>query len=158
MDFSQFCDSLEDPLYIEEEKVKCKSGYKYDEKLKKCVPTANTKQTRTQNVGDKSIPDPLMGWDTWGASGIDGDGYALAVEEEVDHVKQSVPTVDKMSYTEKYDPKHQEQLDKQDVEHKKQDDRMRYGKTGKSSEEKPLRPGEVRKWDKVSKKWVSNKD
>ena len=36
---------------------------------------------------------------------------------------------------------------------------MRYGKKGKAYAEKnALRPGEVKRWDKETKQWVSNKD
>ena len=47
----------------------------------------------------------------------------------------------------------------QERANKAQDDRMRYGKKGKAYAEKnALRPGEVKRWDKENKKWVSNKD
>ena len=144
MNFSDFCESLSDPLYVEEGKVQCKPGFKYDKKLGKCVPAANMKTTSSQNEGDKLLPDPLGGWDTWGATGIDGDGYAME-EETVKEAMMYHPT-----------EKDKKRYDKQDAEHKAQDDRMRYGKTGKAPE-KPLRRGEVRRWDKVQKKWVSNK-
>ena len=174
MNFSDFCESLSDPLYVEEDKVQCKPGFKYDKKLGKCVPAANMKTTSSQNEGDKLLPDPLGGWDTWGATGIDGDGYAM--EEETDTSKR--PSIKDEKKKKKTNVKHYDGLgiaptvkealmyhptekdrkryDKQDAEHKAQDDRMRYGKTSKAPE-KPLRRGEVRRWDKVQKKWVSNK-
>ena len=44
-------------------------------------------------------------------------------------------------------------------QHRAQDDRMRYGKKGKKyMDDTALRPGEVKRWDKENKKWVSNKD
>jgi len=54
-----------------------------------------------------------------------------------------------------------EKFDKQEKQFKKDDARMKYGKNFKdfmSDKEKPLRPGEVKRYDKVKKKWVSNKD
>jgi hypothetical protein len=38
---------------------------------------------------------------------------------------------------------------------------MKYGRNFKdfmSGKEKPLKPGEVKRYDKMEKKWVSNKD
>ena len=44
--------------------------------------------------------------------------------------------------------------------HKEQDRRMKFGKFSKRAEEARdrLRPGEVKRYDKVKGKWVSNKD
>lgn len=183
MDFSEFCESLEDPIYVGEEKVTCRKGYKYDKKLGKCVPEANSKTSHTQNPGESQLPEPLGGWNTWGATGMNGDGYALEVEEQVQEEKTSDDPKDWPSIkdekkktktnvknfkglgiapTIKEDvPYHRTAKDErrlQDAERKHRDDdnRMRYGKSGKPPE-KQLRPGEVRRWDKVQKKWVSNK-
>ena len=62
------------------------------------------------------------GYNVWGATGLNGDGYALAVEEDMQH-----------DY---------EKYDEEDKEFKKRDEKMKYGKAGKPSS---LRPGEVRK-------------
>jgi len=51
--------------------------------------------------------------------------------------------------------------EKQDKEFKKRDARMKYGRKFKdfmSNKEPSLRPGEVKRYDKRLRKWVSNKD
>jgi len=51
--------------------------------------------------------------------------------------------------------------EKQDKDHQKSDARMKYGKNFKdfmSNKEPSLRPGEVKRYDKRLKKYVSNKD
>ena len=54
-----------------------------------------------------------------------------------------------------------DRYDKQDKQFKKDDARMKHGKNFKDfmkSKEKPLRPGEVKRWDKNLKRYISNKD
>ena len=54
-----------------------------------------------------------------------------------------------------------DRYDKQDKENQKKDARMKYGKNFKdfmSKKEKSLRPGEVKRYDKVLGRYVSNKD
>lgn len=54
-----------------------------------------------------------------------------------------------------------DRYDKQDKEHQKKDARMKYGKNFKDfmdKKEPSLRPGEVKRWDKNLKRYVSNKD
>ena len=75
----------------------------------------------------------MGGYNVWGATGLNGDGYALAVEEGVDYEKR----------------------DKKEAEFKKADERMKYGRDGKPKEK--LRRGEVRKFNKLTGKWESNK-
>ena len=60
----------------------------------------------------------------------------------------------------KSEKKYQKKLDDDDKRHKKQDQRMKFGKFyDKAKEAKNrLRPGEVKRYDKNLKKWVSNKD
>ena len=60
MDFSEFCESLEDPIYVGEEKVTCRKGFKYDKKLGKCVPEANTQTSHTQNPGSPNSLNLLV--------------------------------------------------------------------------------------------------
>jgi len=51
--------------------------------------------------------------------------------------------------------------EKQDKEFKKRDARMKYGRNFKDfmyNKEPSLRPGEVKRYDKRLKKYVSNKD
>lgn len=137
MDFSEFLESLQDPLYEVKGEKKCPEGFKYDKKLKKCIPA--TKDGRGDVPGD-SRPDALDSFQVWGATGLNGDGYAM--EESLDLT----------------DHKYMKRLEKQDKANKEQDDRMRYGKKGKPSEKDTLRPGEVKRWDDIEKRWVSNKE
>ena len=54
-----------------------------------------------------------------------------------------------------------DRYDKQEKQFKKNDDRMKHGKNFKdymSGKEKPLRRGEVKKWDPRLGKYISNKD
>ena len=54
-----------------------------------------------------------------------------------------------------------EKYDKEEKQFKKDDSRMKYGKNFKdfmNKKESDLRPGEVKRYDKMKKKWVSNKD
>ena len=58
-----------------------------------------------------------------------------------------------------YDSKWEKKADKQDAQHKKDDERMKSGKSFKDyMNQKSLRKGEVRKWDKKLNKYVSNMD
>ena len=138
MDFSEFLESIQDPVYEEKGKEpKCPGGHKWDKKLKKCVPGEGKKN---DTKGDQEIPDPLASFDVWGATGLNGDGYAM--EESLDLT----------------DHKYMKRVEKQEKEAKEQDDRMRYGKSGKPSEKDTLRPGEVKRWDKELGRYVSNKE
>lgn len=54
-----------------------------------------------------------------------------------------------------------DRYDKQEKQFKKDDARMKYGKNFKdfmNKKEPDLRPGEVKRYDRMKKKWVSNKD
>ena len=57
------------------------------------------------------------------------------------------------------DSNQMKQFDDEKKKHKEQDNRMKFGKFyDKAKEAKDrLRPGEVKKWDKEKKQWVSNK-
>ena len=136
MDFSEFLESIQDPLYEVKGEKKCPEGFKYDSKIKKCVPA--TKNGRGDVPGD-AMPEPLDTFQVWGASGLNGDGYAM--EESLDLTAH----------------KYMKRIEKREKENKEQDDRMRYGKSGKPPE-KPLRRGEVKRWDDIEKRWVSNKE
>ena len=60
---------------------------------------------------------------------------------------------------ENYDSKREKRLDDEERRHKEQDDRMKSVKKGFNQYQKDsLRPGEVKRYDKMKKKWVSNKD
>ena len=59
---------------------------------------------------------------------------------------------------ENYDSKHERSLEDEARKHKEQDERMKYGKNFQDFQRDTLRPGEVKRYNKVKKKWVSNKD
>lgn len=140
LNFSEWKDSLKEPQYqIEGKKPKCQDGYKWNKELKTCVP--DTKNG--ENPGEKECPDSMLGYDVFGATGLNGDGYAIAVEEEL------------MYHASEKDKRKDAEAAKR---HKEQDDRMRYGKKGKPSEGDTLRPGEVKRFDKKLNRWVSNKE
>jgi hypothetical protein len=97
------------------------------------------------------------------------------VDAMVDASKEYVKMVDESAYQrirqvfnqvrleqkmrENYDLKREKRLDDQERKHKEQDERMKYGKKGFNQYQKDsLRPGEVKRYDKMKKKWVSNKD
>ena len=58
-----------------------------------------------------------------------------------------------------YDSKFEKKLDDEARKHRDQDARMKYGKNFRDfmSKEDQLKPGEVKRYDKRKKKWVSNK-
>ena len=144
LNFSEWKDSLRDPQYqIEGKKPKCPEGHKWDKELKTCVP--DTKNN--ENPGEKECPDSMLGYDVFGSTGLNGDGYAVAVEEEALMEKPMLST------------KQQRRDEENARRHTEQDDRMRYGKKGKDHHEKTaLRPGEVKRWCDIEKRWVSNKE
>ena len=120
LDFSSFLDALQDPLYeVKNVAHVCPKGTKYDKDSGTCVPTS---QKNTENPSQREMTAAVGGYNVWGATGLNGDGYALAVEEDMQH-----------DY---------EKYDEEDKEFKKRDEKMKYGKAGKPSS---LRPGEVRK-------------
>lgn len=149
LNFSEWKDSLKEPEYqVEGKDPKCPDGHKWDKKLQTCVPDTKNRE----NPGDKQLPDTLQAYNVWGASGVDGDGVAIAYGDT-----EPGPGVNESVYQKtNKDLRKQEEADKR---HKEQDDRMRYGKKGKEYHEKTaLRPGEVKHWDKDQNRWVSNKE
>jgi len=139
MNFSEFLESLVDPLYeVKGDVPKCPPGYKWDTKTLRCIPKTD-KDKIDANIGIDSSPENMPDFRVWGATGYDG-GYALEVEEG-------------------YDSKWEKKQKEREEEHKKKDDRMRYGKKGKAYHDATaLRPGEVKRWDDIEKRWVSNKE
>ena len=71
MNFSEFLESMHSPLYEAKGEKKCPKGFRYDKKLKQCVA-----EVSSELLGDPR-PDSLDGYPVWGATGIDGDGYAM---------------------------------------------------------------------------------
>jgi len=131
MNFTEFVEELY-------EAKKCKEGYHWNSEEGKCVPM--------ESSGDKYATKPIHDFDIIGNTGIDGDGYALEDKDKVTEMwNRSHRT-----------PKQIRKDEEQERQNRAQDARMRYGKSGRPPEE-PLKKGEVRKWDKVKKQWVSNK-
>lgn len=142
LNFSEWLDASSEPQYtVEGKKPKCAEGMKWDKTLQTCVPIAKSTE------GDKECPNAVGGYETIGATGLDGDGYAIAVKD-----------VTEMTHT----PLSHRERDIEDARQrnaKEQDDRMRRGKPGKRREDADdeLLPGEVKKFNKVTGKWESNK-
>lgn len=111
---------------------------------------AKQPKKRQDNPGDKNIVGQTHPYDIIGATGMDGDNYAWA---------ENIPpnNVTEMSQY-SLSSREQKVADDREKAAKDQDNRMRYGKKGRPTEDAPLRKGEVRRWDKVKKQWVSNKD
>lgn len=121
----------------------------YD-KAEKKKSTRKKKAKRGENPGDKNIVGQTHPFDVIGDTGIDGDGYAWAEEIPANNMNEGMSS---------YSEKEKRKLEDQEREHKKQDDRMRYGKKGKEYHDKTqLRPGEVKRWDTIERRWVSNKE
>ena len=74
MNFTEFCNSLTDPLYEVKGEQKCPKGYRYDKKLKQCVLVDN------RGGGSEPRPEMMDSVDVWGATGLNGDGYAIEDE------------------------------------------------------------------------------
>jgi len=76
MNFSEFCEALVDPLYEADGKKVCPEGHRLDPQTKTCVPIGPLKNS--QNPDMKEINPLASGYNVWGATGLNGDGYALA--------------------------------------------------------------------------------
>ena len=145
MDFSNFLKSAVPPLYEAEGKEPtCPKGFKWDKAAGCCMPHT-PKGEESSNPGEQALPN-TNNYNVWGATGIDGDGWAIAVEEEFNEVEEGVMYHE----TEKDRKKRSEQED----EFKKRDARMKYGK---SMEPSGLKRGEVKKFNPETGKWESNK-
>ena len=133
MNFSEFLEAVTEPTYeVKGKGAKCPKGYVLDKQTNTCIPGPSQKSS--ENPSQKELVSPATGYNVWGATGINGDGYAI--EEGV---------LDKDF----------EKQDKKEAEFKKADDRMKYGRDGKPSSD--LRRGEVKKFNKITGKWESNK-
>ena len=163
MNFSEFNESLQNPLFEKKgETPECPEGYKWNKKLGRCEPKG--KSSKGENPGDKYNNKLNGDFNVWGATGLNGDGYALEDDNipSTDAVSAAGVAMSEETFTEMRsdwlsDHKYQKRLADEDRRNKEQDDRMKYGKSGKPSEEKPLLPGEVRKFNKETGKWESNK-
>ena len=71
MNFSEFLEAMCAPIYEAKGEKVCPEGFRWNKKLQQCVPLENT-----ENGGDKTLPDPIAPYQVWGATGLNGDGYA----------------------------------------------------------------------------------
>ena len=80
MNFTQWLDSCTDPLYeVKGALPKCPPGYRYSMEQKQCVPKTEKDDVRNNKGGSKeSKPSNGPGYNVWGRTGINGDGYAWA--------------------------------------------------------------------------------
>ena len=80
MNFSQWLDSCTDPLYeVKGALPKCPPGYRYSMEQKQCVPKTEKDDVRNNKGGSKeSKPANAPGYNVWGRTGVNGDGYAYA--------------------------------------------------------------------------------
>ena len=140
---------LPNKVEVEEGHKSCKSGYYYCYTDKKCKP----------------IP---KGFKVVGPAGMlrKENGHTQDEDSETKNGKKNGNgngngngSVSETTYY-RNDPKYQKKLADDDKRHKKQDQRMKFGKFyDKAKEAKDrLRPGEVKRYDKNLKKWVSNKE
>ena len=80
MNFSEYKEATDGvkPLYqVEGELPKCPRGYKWNMKSKRCEPKTEQDSVSNQHRKD-SHPKNGPGYNVWGATGLNGDGYAWA--------------------------------------------------------------------------------
>jgi hypothetical protein len=81
MNFTEFLEAIEgvEPIYqVEGEMPKCPRGHRWDMESKRCVPKRE-RDSVTPGKGDRdSKPENGPGYNTWGKTGVNGDGYAWA--------------------------------------------------------------------------------
>ena len=80
MNYTNWLDSCTDPLYeVKGALPKCPPGYKYSPQQKQCVPKTDKDDVRKDKGGSKdSNPSNGPGYNVWGRTGVNGDGYAWA--------------------------------------------------------------------------------
>lgn len=79
MNYSEYVNSLVSPLYEGDGVLpKCPPGYRYDPKLKMCVPKGPKDSVgKSQKTGDRDLkPGQNANYNIWGNTGYDGSGYA----------------------------------------------------------------------------------
>ena len=80
MNFTEWLESLEEPLYEVNDEPACPKGYKWSKKMKTCVP--RTPKDDVSNKSDRdSHPRNMSGFNVIGAHGWYNDGYAYGVKE-----------------------------------------------------------------------------
>ena len=75
MDYTEWLESLKDPLYEVNDQPACPKGYKWDKKTMRCVPRSEKDDVTNRNNKD-SKPENMSGFNIIGATGVNGDGYA----------------------------------------------------------------------------------
>ena len=78
MNFTEWKNSLQDPLYEVNDQPACPKGYKWDKKTMQCVPRTAKDDVTNKNSRD-SEPGNGPGFNVIGHTGLNGDGYALGV-------------------------------------------------------------------------------
>ena len=77
MNYTEYLESLTQPIYEADGLPKCPPGYRYSAKQKQCVPKTAKDDIRPNKGGGKdSKPENMAGFNVWGKTGINGDGYA----------------------------------------------------------------------------------
>ena len=151
MNFSEWLDANCEPEYtVEGKDPKCPKGFKWDKKLNTCVPKAG------ENPNQKALGAPRAMYNVIGSHGMNGEPPAIGVPGDEESNGDAVSEAT-MSLSLKADSKELKKREDQERAHKAQDDRMRYGRRGKPAESDELLPGEVRKYNKKTGKWESNK-
>ena len=86
MNFTEWCDSLVEPIYeVKGALPKCPPGYRYSREQKQCVPKTEKDDVRVGKGGGKdSNPSNGPGYNVWGRTGVNGDGYAYAEPDNWD--------------------------------------------------------------------------
>ena len=123
MNFTEWLDSLTDPLYEANGLPECPPGYKWNKKTMACEPKTKKDNVASQDNKD-SKPSNGPGFNVIGSHGQNGAPYAYEEPQTRSEGRD-------------YDRE-----DEEDKEFKKQDERMKYGKAGKPTS---LKPGEVKR-------------
>ena len=79
MNFTEFLDSLQRPLYEKEGALpKCPPGYIFDKETMMCVPKSEKDKVGNGQKGDKDLkPGQGPHYNVWGNSGYSGAGFAF---------------------------------------------------------------------------------
>ena len=81
MNFTEFLEAIEgvEPDYqVEGEMPKCPRGHRWDMKTKRCVPKRERDDVRNEKGSKDMSPENGAGYNVWGKTGVNGDGYAWA--------------------------------------------------------------------------------
>ena len=79
LNFTDFCDAYCEPLYeVKGSLPKCPPGYRFDPKQMQCVPKTAKDDVGNSKGGKDNKPGNGPGYNVWGNTGINGDGYAWA--------------------------------------------------------------------------------